>query len=148
MPELRPATVSDLDALTGLVQAFHAEDGYPFDEEEVRANLARLLGDPHLGQVWIAEEGGVAVAYLILALGFSLEFRGRDAFIDEVYVRPSHRGQGLGTRALAVAEEACRELGVRAVHLEVERDNVEAHSLYSRKGYVAHNRHLMTKWID
>lgn len=148
MPGFRPALPSDIDALTALVQAFHAEDGYPFDEGEVRTNLALLLQEPALGRVWVAEDGGAAVAYLVLTLSFSLEFRGRDAFVDEIYVSLSHRGKGLGTRALALAEEACRELGVRALHLEVERDNVEAQALYRRAGYVDHDRYLLTKWIE
>ncbi|HEY9420104.1 MAG TPA: GNAT family N-acetyltransferase [Thermoanaerobaculia bacterium] len=148
MSTFRPALPSDVNVLAALVQAFHAEDGYPFDEAEVRVNLARLLGDPLLGRAWIAEEDGKAVAYLILGLGFSLEFRGRDAFVDEIYVSPSHRGRGFGTRALALAEEACREMGVRALHLEVERENVEAQALYRRIGYKDHDRYLLTKWIE
>jgi diamine N-acetyltransferase len=148
MPEFRPALPSDVDALTALVEAFHVEDGYPFDEAEIRINLARLLGDPAVGKVWISEDSGKAVAYLVLTLSFSLEFRGRDAFVDEIYVMDSHRGRGLGTRALALAEEACRELGVRALHLEVERENVEAQVLYRRIGYKDHDRYLLTKWIE
>jgi diamine N-acetyltransferase len=147
MIDLRPATDADLEAVLVLHRAFFAEDGYPFLEEASRANLARLLGDPDLGRLWVMDDGGTVVGYLVLAFGFSLEFRGRDAVVDELYVTPSHRGQGLGKRALAVAEEACRELGVRAVHLVVERYKEGARTLYRHAGFAVQDRDLMTKWI-
>jgi diamine N-acetyltransferase len=145
---LRLAAPADVEPLLRLVEAFHAEDGYPFREEETRINLLRLLGDPQLGRLWVIEDAGALAGYLVLGLGFSLEFRGRDAFVDELYVVPSHRGRGLGKQALALAEAACRELGVRALHLEVERGNEEALGLYRKVGFVDHDRYLMTKWID
>lgn len=148
MSALRPAAPADVEPLLRLVEAFHAEDGYPFREEETRVNLLRLLGDPQLGRLWVIDEAGALIGYLVLGLGFSLEFRGRDAFVDELYVVPSHRGRGLGKQALALAEATCRELGVRALHLEVERGNEEALGLYRKTGFVDHDRYLMTKWID
>jgi ribosomal protein S18 acetylase RimI-like enzyme len=148
MTDLRPATPADLEAVLALHQAFFSEDGYPFREEESRANLARLLGDPGLGRLWVMDDGGEVIGYLLLAFGFSLEFRGRDAFVDELYVAPGQRGRGLGTRALSLAAEACRDLGVRALHLEVERNKESAQELYRRAGFVDHDRYLMTKWIE
>ncbi len=53
----------------------------------------------------------------------------------------SARGRSLWPR------QACRELGVRALHLEVERENVEAQALYRRIGYKDHDRYLLTKWV-
>lgn len=148
MTDLRPATAADLEAVLALHCAFFTEDGYTVREDESRANLARLLGDPTLGRLWVMDGGGEVVGYLLLAFGFSLEFRGRDAFVDELYVAPGHRGRGLGTRALELAAETCRELGVRALHLEVERYKEGAQALYRRMGFADHDRYLMTKWIE
>jgi ribosomal protein S18 acetylase RimI-like enzyme len=63
----------------------------------------------------------------------------------ELFVSPSHRGRGLGRRALEEIDEACRELGVRALHLEVEKDNFPAAELYRQRGFEDHDRRLMTK---
>jgi ribosomal protein S18 acetylase RimI-like enzyme len=147
MTAFRPATPSDLETVLGLHRAFFEEDGYPFQEAESRANLARLVADPGLGRLIVMDDGGVVVGYLVLGFGFSLEFRGRDAFVDEVFVAPSHRSRGLGTRAIAAAEEACREAGVRALHLEVERSKERTQGLYRRLGFADHDRYLMTKWL-
>jgi ribosomal protein S18 acetylase RimI-like enzyme len=144
----RLAQLNDLEAVLALHQAFFAEDRYPFREEESRANLALLLGDPSLGRAFVIDDGGSVVGYLILTFGFSLEFGGRNALVDELYVAPEHRGRGLGSQALAAAEELCRELGIRAIHLVVERYKEDAQALYRRVGFVAYKRDVMTKTLD
>ena len=84
---------------------------------------------------------------MILTLGYSFEFRGRDAFIDELYIEPEFRRRGLGRRALEFVEEKARALGVNALHLEVDRGNDPAMELYRRTGYENHGRRLLTKWL-
>jgi len=144
----RLAQLADLEAVLALHRDFFAEDHYNFREEETRANLTLLLSDPSLGRVFVLEEGGVPTGYLVLTFGFSLEFSGRNAVVDELYVAPAHRGHGHGTRALAAAEELCRKLGIRAIHLVVERYKEAAQALYRRVGFVAYERNVMTKTLD
>src|SRR5262249_28930406 len=105
------------------------------------------LNNDSLGRVWLIHVGEEAVGYVVLTLGFSLEFHGRDAFIDELYVRASHRRQGVGTRTLQFIEEVCPTLGVQALHLEVARTNTPAQNFYRKIGFVDHDRYLLTKWM-
>jgi diamine N-acetyltransferase len=88
------------------------------------------------------------VGYAILTLAFSFEYRGRDAFVDELYVAPDHQGKGIGRRTLEFMEKEARQEGLNALHLEVSRDNHWALELYRRLGYEAHPRYFMTKWLD
>ncbi|MCA1615969.1 MAG: GNAT family N-acetyltransferase [Acidobacteria bacterium] len=144
----KPARTSDLETILAMMRDFYELEHIEFAERAARAALAQILSDESLGRVWLIESGPEAVGYLVLTFGFSLEFKGRDAFVDELYLRAEFRGRGLGRRALGVAEAACRESGGRALHLEVERANAAAHELYRRFGFRAHDRHLMTKWIE
>lgn len=144
MTSLRESTTADLDALVELQRRYYAEDGYPFAAASAREVLARFLGDPALGRLWLIDDGGAAFGYVALTFGYSFEFRGRDAFVDELYLLPEHRGRGHGGRALAFVKQAAPSLGVRAIHLEVERDKPGAKALYRRVGFVDHERHLMT----
>lgn len=137
-----------VDRLIELMGRFYVEEGYPFDEASARGALAQLLGDEALGAVWVFRDEGAIVGYLVVTCGFSLEFRGRDAFVDELFVEEGHRGQGFGAEALAVAERFCQARGIAALHLEVEHVNTRAQELYRARGYTAHTRHLMTKWLD
>jgi ribosomal protein S18 acetylase RimI-like enzyme len=140
--------VRDADALVAFMRAFYELSGYPFDRQAARAALLPLLEpDSTSGRVWILEADGCDVGYVAVTLGHSLEYRGRDAFLDELYVEPAYRGRGFGAAAMDYAESACRQLGVRALHLEVERGNSSAQALYRRLGYEEKDRFLMTKRI-
>jgi len=82
----------------------------------------------------------------VMAFDYSLEYRGRGAWIDEFFVRRTYRGQGIGTRVLEFFAAQAKELGATVVHLEVNHGN-PALGLYRRSGFEDHHRYLMTKWI-
>ncbi len=148
MKRFRQACASDMAAIVGMMRRYYAEDGYPFVEAQAREAVSELLADERLGRVWVADAGDTVIGYLAVTLGFSLEYRGRDAFVDELFISEDHRGQGLGREALGIAEAYCRERGVRALHLEVERHRGAALELYRRVGFEQHDRRLMTKELD
>ena len=146
--EIREAKARDLPALLRMMKGLAEQPpAIPFDEGEVRAALDKFLGHADLGQAWLLWLGEKPAGYVILTLGYSFEFRGRDAFIDELYIEPEFRRRGLGRRALEFLEEKARASGVNALHLEVDRANDPAMELYRRSGYENHGRHLLTKWL-
>jgi GNAT superfamily N-acetyltransferase len=142
-----PPTPADADPLVGMMREFNELEHIKFDEAEVRAALAELLGDESLGRVWLIRSGTEAVGYVVLTFGFSLEFRGRDAIVDEVFVGAGWRGRGAGRQALEFVAAFCRARGIRALHLEVERANTAAQTLYRKAGFLDHDRYLLTKWL-
>jgi ribosomal protein S18 acetylase RimI-like enzyme len=146
-PTFSRAGRNSLEQLLALMAEFYAGEALPYDEALARKGLDLLFTDESLGRAWFIEVEGECAGYLVLAASFSLEFHGRDAFVDELYVRPAYRGRGLGTHALERAMAECRALGIHALHLEVDHDNPQARALYERLGFVDHDRHLMTKWL-
>ena len=142
------AAIADLPILLELVQEFHEGERLHFDETLDREVLANFVADAALGQLWLIMLESDAIGYILITFGYSLEYRGRDAFIDEFYIRPPYRRQGLGTQTLAFAEKACRELGIQALHLEADFNNPDAQRLYHRTGYQPHKRVLMTKLLS
>ncbi|HEX8293102.1 MAG TPA: GNAT family N-acetyltransferase [Pyrinomonadaceae bacterium] len=147
-PTFRAAGPADADALVEMMRDFNAHERIDFDEREVRAVLARLFADDSLGLACLVLLDGEAAGYVVIAFGFSVEFRGRDAFIDELFIKDAYRGRGLGSAAVRFAEGVCRGRGVRALHLEVERGNTRAQSVYRRAGFADHDRYLLTKWLS
>jgi diamine N-acetyltransferase len=146
--EIREAKARDLPALLRMMRSLAEHPpAIPFDEDEVRAALDKFLGHADLGKAWLLWLGEKPAGYVILTLGYSFEFRGRDAFIDELFIEREFRRRGLGQRALEFVEEKARASGVNALHLEVDRGNDPALELYRRTGYEDHGRHLLTKWL-
>jgi ribosomal protein S18 acetylase RimI-like enzyme len=145
---LAEAGVADLEALLGAVARFNVEQGYAFEELSARAALGELLAHPELGRAYRILREGEAVGYAVLCFGFSLEWGGRDAFLDEIYLDESARGHGVGRAALDALLEAARALGVRAVHLEVEAGNEAGQRLYRSAGFSGNERRILSRRLD
>lgn len=158
-PSFRAATESDADTLLPFMREYYAFDGHAFDEHKARAALIKLLRDPSLGRVWLilanANEADkhektkreLPVGYIVLCFGYSLEWLGRDAFVDEFYLRPDYRGRGWGRTTMAFLEDAARKLNVTALHLEVMHHNTNALELYRKLGFEGHKSSFLSKWI-
>ena len=147
-PMLAPAQPSDIPWLLPMIEAFYAIDGYPFDPDATRRAVSDLLAEPALGGIWLVVIDDVTAGYAVVTLGYSLEFHGRDAFVDELYLHVEWRGRGIGTAVIDALVAECAACGVKAVHLEVETQNTPAQQLYRRAGFKDNNRHLWTRWID
>lgn len=140
---LQPLSDDHLDELMPLVQEYHAFEGIHMSETARREAVGRLLADPGLGSVWaIGVECGW-VGYIALTWGYSIEFRGRDAFIDEFFIREPWRGRGLGTRTLAEVRDQAAGLGLAGLHLEIARDNRAARNLYRHLGFELRERYSL-----
>lgn len=146
-PGFRLAVESDADVLLEFMRAYYAFDGHGFDHEKARVALTALLREAQFGRAWLILDGATPVGYIVLCFGYSLEWLGRDAFVDEFYLREEYRGLGWGRRAMAFVEDAGRAEGIRALHLEVMRQNARALELYRGLGYREHQSTFLSKWI-
>ena len=144
----RPAAPDDLELLIELMRGLYEHDRLPFDEQVARRGTQQLMADESLGRIWLIETDGAAAGYVVMTYSFSLEYHGRDALVDEFFLRREARGRGVGRRALEFVAEFCRAEGIRAIHLAVDHTNERAQSVYQQFGFVAHERFLMTKWLD
>lgn len=147
--EFREAVSGDEAVLLPMMRALAQQDPevVPFNESSARAAFHQFLSLPAFGRIWLLSTGAEPIGYIILTIGFSFEFRGHDAFIDELYISPANRRRGFGRQAMALVEQQAREMGVNAIHLEVDPGNDSALELYRRTGYIDHDRFLMTKWL-
>ena len=146
--EIQLATIDYVGAILAQMRQMQEDDPWSeaFDESVIRANLAELLGNPGYGVIYVAQDGRVPVGYLVICFDYSLEYRGKGAWVDELFVASRHRGKGIATQLLDVAEKAAAEHGARYLHLEVSHGN-PAIELYRRRGFIDHQRYLMTKRI-
>ncbi len=143
----RLATIADTSLLLTMMAAFYAEDAHAFVPGQAEAAIHDLMTHEHYGRLWLIEVEGAIVGYIAVTFGYSLEYHGRDAILDEIYLQAPYRGQGIGTHSLRFVETACRELGITALHLEVMDDNPQASALYRRLGYEPRSSQFLHKWL-
>ncbi len=140
------AEIADLSVLLPLTKEFYIEHPLEFNQERMQSGLSQLLENPDLGLAWIIKFESSTVGYLILTFGFSLEFAGRDAFIDEIYLRPEYRGRGLGEAAVAYAQEYAKASGITAIHLEVAKGKEQAIGLNEKMGFESREGNFLMSW--
>jgi ribosomal protein S18 acetylase RimI-like enzyme len=146
-PQFRLAIESDAELLLDFMRDYYAFDGHAYDREKARAALIVLLCDANLGAAWLILDDANPVGYIVLCFGYSLEWLGRDAFVDEFYLREEYRGRGWGKEAMVFLEGAARDRDVRALHLEVMEGNETALHLYQKLGFREHESTFHSKWI-
>jgi ribosomal protein S18 acetylase RimI-like enzyme len=137
----------ELPALLELMREFYAQQEMRFDEPAASLAINKALNNPELAQIYLIFRGAELAGYFALTFCFSLEFHGRFALFDELYLREPYRRQKLGKAVAAFAEDLCKKAGIKALRLEVGRENQPAQSLYRAAGFMEDERNLMTKWL-
>ena len=118
---LHLARPEDIDTLLPLVARFHAHHG-----------IAYLIGPRK-----------APVGYIIISLGYSVELGGIEGFVDEFFIREKVRGRGMGSEVLTTLLPALKDHGIKALHLEVARENESAQRLYKRAGFEPRDGYML-----
>jgi diamine N-acetyltransferase len=149
----RRGTVDDLSIMGELMPLYYQDDHLHYDEAKAQKTIREFLSTPSLGEVWMIEVSNFAIdskkatqhviGYIALAYGFSIEFGGREAFIDEFFIREEYRGKGFGSQALTHVIEVSRTNGIVGLRLEVTPTNSKALKLYERVGFKNLDRSLL-----
>ena len=111
-PTVRPARVEDVPTLLGLFKELaeyeHLEHELHATEEQLSE---ALFGARPAAEALIAERDSEALGYALFFPTFSSFLASTGVWLEDLFVRPSNRGEGVG-RALLSAVAACvRERG-------------------------------------
>ena len=134
--------MAQVPALIAMARAFHGGDDPPFDAASEAAVMVLARGSP-FGRAWLVMLDNKPVGYVVVTLGFSLEYGGHDGFVDDLYLVSEVRGRGLGRELIQFAINEAAKLGIRTLHLEVEAGNDRASALYRKAGFRETGRALM-----
>lgn len=146
--KFKTAAEQDIDNIIEMMKDFNSSYDYNFNESLTRDNILKLLKNNDLGVLWLINCNEETAGYAVLSFGFSFEYGGRDAFIDELYIKKDFRSAGLGTLAMEYAEQKAKEFGVNTLHLEVETHNEEGNKLYLKRGFIHKGRTLLSKALN
>lgn len=140
---LERADKRDLERLLDMVAAFHEFESITLPDHVRREAVTRMLDDQSLGGIWLILADTAVAGYIALCRGFSIEFGGYDAFIDELFLRPEYRGKGGGRFALDGIQNIAGTLEIKALHLEVAKNNERAQGLYRSCGFRERSKYLL-----
>jgi ribosomal protein S18 acetylase RimI-like enzyme len=99
------------------------------------------------GRVLLARQDKSVVAVAVLAHTWTLERGGMCTWLDELYVLPELRSQGIGKMLLDHAIGIAQRDGCSAIELEVDVDHARAEGLYIREGFQRLSRRRFTKQL-
>lgn len=136
MLTFRGLTPEDHDLVLPMVQDFYLSDAvdHPVDADILERSFRDAVdpAEPLLRGLLVQWEGQPA-GYIYVTQCYAAEVGGRCIFIEELYLKPEFRHQGLGVQIMAWLEEeypaACR------FRLEVTQVNQGAVRLYQKAGY-------------
>jgi len=135
MLKLRPALAVDIDALLHLLDAlFTIEQDFTPDREKQRRGLEMLLKAPD-AYLAVAEHAGTVVGMATLQVVISTAEGGPSGLIEDVVVRESYRGQGIGQMLMDHLLAWAENRGLSRLQLLADRDNQPALEFYRKQGW-------------
>jgi GNAT superfamily N-acetyltransferase len=132
--QIRSATAGDVESVMTLLRGQFEEHGIVASPDTLREAVRVLASDPARGAILVAFDPD-AVGLAVLPYTWTLEHGGLVGWLEELYVVPSRRSQGVGSMLLERALDLARLRGCRAIDLEVDSGHARAEHLYRRAGF-------------
>ena len=130
---VRRAQVADAQAVGRLLHDFNTEyDDYTPGPRAMAERIAQLLES---GDVRVLLGGAGPDGLALLRFRPSLWSQTLDCYLEELYVVPDRRGQGLGQALMEAAMELARQEGAAHMDLGTAESDVAARALYEKLGF-------------
>lgn len=134
---LRPATAADvpliLDLIRGLAEYERLPHAVVATEEGLRASL---FGPIAAAEVVIAEVDGASAGFALFCHNYSTFLGRRGLWLEDLFVRPAFRGQGIGRALLVHLAEVAVARGCGRLEWSVLDWNESAIGFYRSLGAV------------
>jgi ribosomal protein S18 acetylase RimI-like enzyme len=131
---IRAATLSDLDLLVPLFDAYRQFYGQLSDPERGRQFLLDRF-ENNESVIFLSSEGAVVTGFTQLYPSFSSGGLARIFILNDLFVVPEARRHGAGSALLRAAAEHGRSVGALRLVLSTEITNTTAQSLYEKLGW-------------
>jgi ribosomal protein S18 acetylase RimI-like enzyme len=135
---IRKATAGDAGDVARLLHDFNTEFGDPSPGVPALTERVRELLEE--GEATILLAGDEPDGLAVLRFRPALWARGLDAYLEELYVVPDRRGNGIGRALLEAAMDAAREAGAVRIELGTSTDDTAAIGLYESAGFTNRER--------
>ena len=130
---IRRASAADAAAAARLLHVFNSE--YEDFTPGVAALTEHARDLLETGEITVLLAGEGPDGFCLLRFHRSIYDGRPDAYVQELYVVPERRGQGMGRALLEASIAAAREAGATHIDLTTGADDTEALSLYESSGF-------------
>jgi GNAT superfamily N-acetyltransferase len=129
----RLATVDDADEIARLLHDFNVEFDTPTPGvPAIAARLRELLPGEH---TFALLAGTPVVGVGLVTLRPNVWYQGPVALLDELYVVPELRSNGIGTHLIDLLVATCNDRGVEVIEINVDEGDVDTQRFYERHGF-------------
>ncbi len=131
----RTAEVNDAAEVARLLHDFNTEFGTPSPGADVLSErLAGLLAEKSMFAI---VAGSPAVAVGLVSVRPNVWYERNVALLDELYVAPTYRNNGIGSAILGLLHDNADAIGIDAIEINVDEGDVDAQRFYERNGYTS-----------
>jgi ribosomal protein S18 acetylase RimI-like enzyme len=132
-------TVTGGDAFSAAAQLLH-DFNEEYDEpvpppDQIAGRLEELIEGDHVVALLARAEAGEPVGVAVMRVQPSLWSQAQEAYLAELYVVPSRRGQGFGRELITEAIRLAREQGADYAFLVTSEEDRLAQRLYEAAGF-------------
>ena len=129
-----PMTRGDRETVLGMMRTFYASPAVWTNgsEEIFAADFDACVGENPFLEGFLLRNGEEILGYAMVAKSFSTEFGKPCIWIEDLYLKPEYRGQGVGSGFLQ--HMAAWHPGA-ILRLEVEEENKQAIAAYRKSGF-------------
>lgn len=133
---IRKVNPQDKEKYLEMTEVFYKSDAvlHPVDREYMLSTWNEIMRSSDYADCYFAEENGIVKGYMLLAYTFSQEAGGKVCWIEELFVRPEYRNNGIGREFFDYIKKNI-EPQCKRLRLEVEDYNTGAKRLYSSLGF-------------
>ncbi len=132
--EVISANTQHLEAAAALFDQYRVFYEQPSNIEAARQFLRERF-EAEDSAIFLAREGTDSVGFMQLYPSFSSVSMRRTWILNDLFVRRSHRKQGIAKLLMSAAENHARATGAARISLSTQIANTAAQSLYQSLGY-------------
>lgn len=128
---IRPATIEDAETIVrfNIDMALESEN-LSLDPEKVLKGVKKSLSDPSMGRMYVAHRGDEILGQIRVTLEWSDWNNGQYWWIQNVYVVPSARRQGIYRALHHYVKNLAEQEGACSLQLYVDANNTAAQAVY------------------
>ena len=131
---IRKMIREDKNVIIDMMRVFYASPAVLSNgsEEIFEADVENCVNDSPYLEGFVFEENGEILGYGMIAKSFSTEFGKTCIWVEDLYLKPEYRGQGIGSKFFEYLEQNYTDCIFR---LEVEEENERAIHVYEKNGF-------------